>query len=447
MAGLGPAMTNLGAVENCKRFEEGAPMSRSHRLRVVVALLTTVVFVGAGWHQAQARPSDQAASAKAGSAKPASAKAGSAKRSAANKKSRPRVIHGPNYSPPYADIVVDDKSDFVLHEVNADAPRHPASLTKVMTLYLLFEQLEAGKLKLDTPLPISTKAALQNPTKLGLKANATIAVEDAIKGLVTKSANDAAVVVAEAIGGSEEDFARLMTLKARMLGMASTVYVNASGLPAEQQITTARDQAVLGRAIQHRFPGYYGYFATPSFRYKGAEMRNHNNLLGNVKGVDGIKTGYTEASGYNLTSSVRRDERHVVAVVLGGKSNAKRDERMRELIEAHIRQAVTQRTAPTIAERSLGPDQEAALFAALARLPRNPEPPALASFAAVPASAEAIPLPRPRTRPAKPTKQLASTKQAATITPATRANAPVGAVRQVSSTTSPQPRPAPLIQR
>jgi D-alanyl-D-alanine carboxypeptidase len=435
-------------------------MSRTHRLRVVVALLTTAVFVGAGWHQAQARPAGQAASAKAAPAKPGSAKAGSAKagsdkRSAA-KKSRPRVIHGPNYSPPYADIVVDDKSDFVLHEVNADAPRHPASLTKVMTLYLLFEQLEAGKLKLDTPLPISTKAALQNPTKLGLRANATIAVEDAIKGLVTKSANDAAVVVAEAIGGSEEDFARLMTLKARMLGMASTVYVNASGLPAEQQITTARDQAVLGRAIQHRFPGYYGYFATPSFRYKGAEMRNHNNLLGNVKGVDGIKTGYTEASGYNLTSSVRRDERHIVAVVLGGKSNAKRDERMRELIEAHIKQAVTQRTAPTIAERSLGPDQEAAVIAELARLPRNPEPPALASFAAVPASAKAeiIPLPRPRARPAKPAKQLASTKQAATVKPAARANAAmqrtpssVGGLRQVSSSSAPQPRPVPLIQR
>jgi D-alanyl-D-alanine carboxypeptidase len=263
---------------------------------------------------------------------------------------RPRAIHGPNYHPLYADIVVDDKSGLVLHEVSADEPRHPASLTKIMTLYLLFEQLEAGKLGLDTELPISTRAALQNPTKLGLKANQTIKVEDAIKGLVTKSANDAAVVVAEAIGGSEEEFAKLMTMKAGALGMLGTTYVNASGLPAEAQITTARDQAVLGRAIQHRFPVYYQYFATPSFRYKGGEMRNHNNLLGQVKGVDGIKTGYTEASGYNLTSSVRRDEKHIVAVVLGGTSNGARDARMRQLIEAHILQASTQRTAPIIVE-------------------------------------------------------------------------------------------------
>jgi D-alanyl-D-alanine carboxypeptidase len=400
-------------------------MTRSHWFRITVALLTTAVVVGAGWNAAAARSADQAearasaksSSAKSPSAKSASAKSSSAKKSAA-KKSRPRVIHGPNYNPPYADIVVDDKSGLVLHAVSADEPRHPASLTKIMTLYLLFEQLEAGKLKLDTPLPVSTRAAIQNPTKLGLKPNATITVEDALKGLVTKSANDAAVVVAEAIGGSEEEFAQLMTLKARMLGMLSTVYVNASGLPAEEQITTARDQAVLGRAIQHRFPGYYGYFATPSFRYKGVEMRNHNNLLGNVKGVDGIKTGYTEASGYNLTSSVRRDEKHIVAVVLGGKSNGARDTRMRELIETHIWQASTQRTAAAIVETSGnggagGAGQEAVPIPAVLRVTRNAEPPTLASFAAVPAraKAEAIPLPLPR--PANPTKQVANGKQAA----------------------------------
>jgi D-alanyl-D-alanine carboxypeptidase len=284
-----------------------------------------------------------------------------------------RVIHGPNYHPPYAAIVVDDKSGSVLHEVSADEPRHPASLTKIMTLYLLFERLEEGTLKLDTPLPVSTRAALQNPTKLGLKANQTIKVEDAIKGLVTKSANDAAVVVAEAIGGSEEEFAKLMTLKTRALGMTSTTYVNASGLPAEQQITTARDQAVLGRAIQHRFPIYYRYFATPSFRYKGAEMHNHNALLGQVKGVDGIKTGYTEASGYNLVSSVRRDEKHIIAVVLGGTSNAARDARMRQLIEDNIPLASTARTVPVIVEANgqYSADQEWALYFAAQRLRDN----------------------------------------------------------------------------
>src|SRR5215467_10502011 len=297
--------------------------SPSHWLRVA-GLLTALVIAGAGWSETQAR--------------------------SPRKDPPARVIHGPNYHPPYAAIVVDDKSGFVLHEVNPDEPRHPASLTKIMTLYLLFEQLEAGKLGLDTELPISMQAALQNPTKLGLKANQTIKVEDAIKGLVTKSANDAAVVVAEAIGGSEAEFAELMTLKARALGMTSTTYVNASGLPAEAQITTARDQAVLGRAIQHRFPGYYQYFATPSFHYKGADMNNHNALLGQVKGVDGIKTGYTEASGYNLVCSVRRDEKHIVAVVLGGTSNAARDARMRQLIEENISLASIQRTVPVIVE-------------------------------------------------------------------------------------------------
>ena len=161
-------------------------------------------------------------------------------------------------------------------------------------------------------------------------------VEDAIKGLVTKSANDAAAAVGEAIGGTEEDFAKLMTAKARELGMANTTYVNASGLPADEQITTARDQALLAIEIQHRFPVYYRYFATPSFVYRGTEMRNHNMLLGQVKGVDGIKTGYTDASGYNLVSSVRRDNKHLIGVVLGGTSNESRDARMRQLIEDHI---------------------------------------------------------------------------------------------------------------
>ena len=242
-------------------------------------------------------------------------------------------------SPRYAAIVVDDKSGEVLHDVDADELRHPASLTKIMTLYLLFEQLEAGNFKLDTALPVSAHAATQRPVKLNLKAGQTITVEDAIKGLVTKSANDAAAVIAEAIGGTEADFARLMTLKAACLGMDRTTYINASGLPAELQLTTARDQATLGRAIQHRFPDYYQYFATESFKYRGHEIRNHNMLLGQVQGVDGIKTGYTDASGYNLVSSVRRDQKHIVAVVLGGRSNGARDARMRQLIEEHIRKA------------------------------------------------------------------------------------------------------------
>ena len=294
----------------------------ARRLAAVGLAILTVTWVG--WDEAEAR--------------------------AARQQPRQRAVHGPSYRPPYAAIVVDDNSGEVLHAQWADDPRHPASLTKIMTLYLLFEQLEAGKIKLDTLLPISNHAVIQRPVKLGLKVNQTLMCEDAIKGLVTKSANDAAAVVAEAIAGSEEEFAKLMTRKARALGMMSTVYINASGLPAEEQITTARDQAILGRAIQHRFPEYYRYFATPSFRYRGIEMRNHNKLLGQVNGVDGIKTGYTDASGYNLVSSVWRNERHIVAVVLGGTSNAARDARMRQLIEEHIPQASAQRTAPKITE-------------------------------------------------------------------------------------------------
>jgi len=254
------------------------------------------------------------------------------------------------YSPPFASIVVDGNSGSVLQAASPDALRHPASLTKVMTLYLLFERLESGRIKLDSALKISEHASEQAPTKLGLKPGQTISVEDAIKGIVTKSANDAAVAVAENLGGDEDSFAKLMTQKAHALGMAHTIYVNASGLPDDDQVTTARDQAVLGRAIQERFPRYYRYFSTESFVYHGEAMRNHNHLLGAVDGVDGIKTGFTRASGFNLLTSLHRDGRYLVAVVMGGPSSSERDERMRELISAHIKEAAMRRTAPMIAE-------------------------------------------------------------------------------------------------
>jgi D-alanyl-D-alanine carboxypeptidase len=256
----------------------------------------------------------------------------------------------PAQAAPYADIVVDANSGTVLHSTNPDARRHPASLTKIMTLYMLFEQLEAGALKLDSQLKVSAEAAAQAPTKLGLKPGGTIAVEDAIKGLVTRSANDAAVVVAEAIAGTERDFAKLMTRKAQALGMKSTVYKNASGLPDSDQITTARDQSVLGRAVQERFPRYYKYFSIRSFTFRGQSISNHNHLLGRVEGVDGIKTGYINASGFNLVTSVHRGNRYLVAVVMGGGSAGSRDARMRELINGKIVLAATKRTAPMVGE-------------------------------------------------------------------------------------------------
>jgi D-alanyl-D-alanine carboxypeptidase len=261
-------------------------------------------------------------------------------------------LHAEGYSPPTSSIVVDGNTGEVLHTSNADASRHPASLTKIMTLYLLFERLEAGKIKVDTQLKVSEHAAEQAPTKLGLKPGQTIAVEDAIKAVVTKSANDAAVAIAENLGGDEDGFAKLMTEKAHALGMNRTTYVNASGLPDDDQNTTAADQARLGRAIQERFPRYYKFFSTEEFVYRGHAMRNHNHLLGVVGGVDGIKTGYTRASGFNLVTSVHRDGRYIIAVVLGGRSAFERDTRMRGLINTHIREASLRHTAPVIAEKA-----------------------------------------------------------------------------------------------
>ena len=256
-----------------------------------------------------------------------------------------------SYDPPYAAIVVDAKNGSVLHQANPDAPRHPASLTKIMTLYLLFERLEAGKISLDTQMPVTEVASRQAPTKLGLQPGSSLKVEDAIKGLVTKSANDASVVIAQALAnGDEDEFARMMTRKARALGMRNTTYRNPNGLPNDEQVTTARDQALLGIAIQERFPKYYRYFSLPSFVYRGRAMRNHNHLLGSVDGVDGIKTGYTRDSGFNLVTSVRRSARHIVAVVLGGRSASSRDARMRGLIEEHIAQASTKPASVLVAE-------------------------------------------------------------------------------------------------
>jgi D-alanyl-D-alanine carboxypeptidase len=241
--------------------------------------------------------------------------------------------HGAGAADKFSALIIDVDTGRVMQQVNADAERIPASLTKMMTLYLAFDALEAGRLKLDQQLPVSARAQAQSPSKLGLRAGTTIPVQQAILGLVTRSANDAAVVLAEAMGGSEEAFAEMMTARAQSLGMTRTHFRNASGLPNPNQFTTARDMATLGLALMHDHPRYYPYFSTKSFVYRGQTIGNHNHLLTRYEGTDGIKTGYTAASGFNLVASVKRDGHHLIGVVFGGTSGPARDARMMALLD------------------------------------------------------------------------------------------------------------------
>jgi D-alanyl-D-alanine carboxypeptidase len=233
----------------------------------------------------------------------------------------------------YASIVIDGRTGGIISAVNPDDPRHPASLTKMMTLYMTFEALRDRRISLQQLVPISAHASAQSPTKLGLVPGSRLTVEQAILGLVTKSANDAAAALGEMLGGDEVRFAQIMTLRARALGMTRTTFRNASGLPDPDQITTARDMATLGRRLQIDFPNYYGYFSSPSFVFRGRAIRNHNNLLENYPGTDGLKTGYTRDSGFNLVSSAVRGGVRLVGVVLGGASGWERDQHMMSLLD------------------------------------------------------------------------------------------------------------------
>ena len=242
-------------------------------------------------------------------------------------------------NPKYAGFVIDTKTGKTLYASNADAARYPASLTKMMTLYMVFDAIDSGKITKKTRIRVSKNAAAEPPSKLGLKPGQTISVEQAIYALVTKSANDVSTAVAEHLGGTESGFARMMTNKARAMGMKSTSFRNAHGLPNSKQKTTARDMARLGIALREHYPKHYHYFSTRSFKYGKARYNNHNRLLGSVKGVDGIKTGYTRASGFNLVSSVRKDGRSIVAVVMGGKTGASRNKHMQSLISRYLHKA------------------------------------------------------------------------------------------------------------
>ncbi len=326
---------------------------------------------------------------------------------------RKRRHHGAGggYTPPYAAMVVDVKSGRTLHAVNEDAPRIPASLTKVMTLYMLFEQMERGRFSMDSELKVSAYAAAQPPTKLGLRPGSTIAVEDAIKGMITLSANDASVVVAEGIAGSEDAFAEMMTRKARSLGMSSTRFHNPHGLPhSPPNLTTARDLTILARAIQERFPRYFPLFQTRSFQYGERTIRGHNRLLGRIEGVDGIKTGYTRASGFNLMTSAKSEGRQIVSIVLGGRSGASRDKIMADLVVANLPRAATGGRASTMVAEAPEPEEAPRRAAPVAAAP--PQPIAVAAVEPAP-----MPVPRPRTQQEAPLPAAARAYTATTTTP------------------------------
>lgn len=235
-------------------------------------------------------------------------------------------------APKYAALVIEADSGSVLFERYADAQRYPASLTKMMTLYLLFDELEAGRLTLGSELSVSVQAASQPPSKLGLTKGSTIDVETAIEALVVKSANDVAVVVAEGVSGSEWKFAQAMTAKARAIGMRNTTFKNASGLPNSSQTTTARDLAVLGQRLLQDHPDYFRYFSTREFAWNGRTYATHNALVKTFEGADGLKTGYTQRSGFNLVTSAQRDDTRLIGVVLGGRSVRTRDAHMSEIL-------------------------------------------------------------------------------------------------------------------
>jgi D-alanyl-D-alanine carboxypeptidase len=266
--------------------------------------------------------------------------------------------------PAFSAIVVDANTGREIYGVNENGLRHPASITKVMTLYLLFEQLDKGAMTLQSRIPISEHAAAQEPSKLGISAGDSLSVDEAIKAIVTRSANDVAVAIAEAVGGDESTFAQMMTRKAHALGMSRTIYRNASGLPNDEQITTAHDLTVLARATEERFPRYFHYFSTHEFDYAGEIIGNHNHLLGRVDGVDGIKTGYTRASGFNLLTSVHRDGRSLVAVVMGGRTAGARDRMMEQLIADHIAEASAGGHTATMIADNEPPTPNAAPFVA-----------------------------------------------------------------------------------
>lgn len=289
-------------------------------------------------------------------------------------------------SPLHASIVIDADTGAVLHQSNADASRYPASLTKMMTLYMLFEALEQRKMTLDTRMPVSAHAASMPSTNINLQTGDTISVRDAIPALIVRSANDVAAVVAEALGNTEASFARMMTDKAHKLGMRSTTFRNASGLPNSEQKTTARDLVTLSARLMKDFSQHYHYFSTRSFSYKGTTYNSHNRMVRNTQGVDGLKTGFIRASGFNVATSAKRGGRRVIAVVMGGHTAAARDQQMAQLLNRSFTRETTTQVASNTNNAHVAPatvQKISALISASkpASLNKAPEPATLSKIA------------------------------------------------------------------
>lgn len=348
----------------------------------------------------------------------------------------------------YAAIVVDAESGEVLFARHADSRRYPASITKVMTLYLAFEALAEGKIKLDDVITVSPRAASQPPSKLGLAAGQTITVDDAMRATAVRSANDMAMALAEHIGGSQDRFAAQMTLKARELGMTQTRYVNPNGLPDARQLTSARDLAILARAVMRDYPQYYRYFGLHDWAYNGREYRNTNGLLRGGEGYDGMKTGYTNASGYNLAASAVRDGRRIITIVLGGRSTASRNAHVAALMDTGFEveraraRGETIQVAQTFFESrgfGIGPDNSGPVeYAAVADdedgetgAGSSAPPPAsgYVTYAALPAA----PAPVPPARVTPPQSERAAVERPADVT----------AILNGGTTTAPPARPRP----
>ena len=330
--------------------------------------------------------------------------------------------------PRHAAMVMDANTGAILHNEDGDEQRHPASLTKMMTLYLTFETIEQGRLSMSSTVQISDAATNVAPSKLDLDAGDEITVSDAIRALITKSANDVAVALAEKIGGSQANFVRLMNAKAKALGMTKTNFENSSGLPDSDQVTTARDMITLGLRLQDDFPQHYRLFAIREFTYHRHSFRNHNTLMNNFAGIDGIKTGYTQASGFNLVTSVRRNGRHLVAAVFGGRSAAARNGEMRILLTRALNRASTIKT------RKPAP----ALIAKLKSEPKLAERPAKK---VKPEADVALAAPAPKPEPKRAASMTPKKAIAAPAAPAPAIAPPVAA--SVDDAHRPRPKPLP----